>query len=126
MTTKSILIKRDGTSVAGWELFNDSSGRVAFILGSSGANKYYAYSTTILDQNNWNHVVVTYDGSSDVSGFRIYINSTSSAVLNSDNDSSTSIVYSIKAMEVGTVYNKAAQVLFLIVLFSFACRGFEC
>jgi hypothetical protein len=59
----------------GWDIWSESGGRIAahFISTWSGDAIKVRSTTSGLDDNEWHHCVITYDGSSDASGFNIYI-----------------------------------------------------
>jgi len=81
---QSIISKLDcGCSAGcpGWAFEFTSSGALQFLLISNISSNWMgvATSTTGYNDNNWKHVVVTYDGSSNTSGVTFYVNGSSSA-----------------------------------------------
>jgi hypothetical protein len=87
--------KRSSSTSAGWALYTTDTAAVTFLLGSTGALKYMvsspdnSYSTT-----GWYHVTVTYDGSQNVSGLKMYINGVEKTLTVGDNDCGSPITYS--------------------------------
>ena len=65
-----------------------SNGKVGFRLGSglSPNSKLSGNSTNLVIGSTWNNVVVTYDGSQDISGFNIYINGVSDTIVTVSNN----------------------------------------
>jgi hypothetical protein len=60
--------------VNGINLQVTTAGRIAIQARASGAGPIYTGTTQALAAGAWGHVVVTYTGSSDLSGFRVYVN----------------------------------------------------
>lgn len=60
-------------NVYGYSIGHSNSGTIFMQVRAPGALRNL-FGTTQLTSGEWNHVVVTYDGSSDASGFTFYIN----------------------------------------------------
>jgi len=59
----------------GWMFYLSAGGKVQFLLANSTGNRGYITGSDILNDDAWHHVVVTYDGSSNMSGVKIYVDS---------------------------------------------------
>ncbi len=71
-------------------LFN--SGKLDFYFGTNTANAYLrGRSTNNVVGAGWRNVILTYDGSQDISGFNIYINGVSDAVVSLQNNTPTDV-----------------------------------
>lgn len=59
----------------GWDLFIESNGQVSARLVSALPNNYIHVKTIdTIPLNQWTHLLMTYDGSSDAKGLNIYLN----------------------------------------------------
>jgi len=70
-----------------------SQGRLNFLIGSSispNAN-LQGRSTNYVIGSTWNNVILTYDGSQDISGFNVYINGVSDSVVTLSNNTPTKV-----------------------------------
>jgi hypothetical protein len=66
-----------GSIAAEWSLFTDGSDNLFFEMYDNGFTNFIGQSTNstlTTKQNNWTHIVGTYDGSGSSSGIDIYIN----------------------------------------------------
>lgn len=63
----------------GYALYTGGSGKLIFVLGNdaAGTNMIYVRSANVFSIGEWNHVLVTYDGSSAASGVTMYVNGAS-------------------------------------------------
>ena len=52
------------------------SGKVYFYFRSGINTQIYHYSTNVVNNGNWNHIVVTYDPTNTTTGAKIYVNGT--------------------------------------------------
>ena len=70
-----------------------SQGRLNFLIGSSTSPnaKLQGRSTNNVIGSNWNNVILTYDGSQDISGFNVYINGVSDFVVTLSNNTPTKV-----------------------------------
>lgn len=70
-----------------------SQGRLHFLIGSSISPnaKLQGRSTNYVIGSTWNNVILTYDGSQDISGFNVYINGVSDSVVTLDNNTPTKV-----------------------------------
>ncbi|MDC1191198.1 LamG domain-containing protein, partial [Gammaproteobacteria bacterium] len=73
-----ILAKNDGTNKE-WEIYTGGSADLFFLIRSSSTGKYVGRKSDVSDdlvkyQNEWIHVVGTYDGSGNTTGIKMYIN----------------------------------------------------
>lgn len=68
-------------------------GRLYFFIGSgtSPNSQITGRSTNYVIGSNWNNVILTYDGSQDISGFNIYINGVSDSVVTISNNTPTKV-----------------------------------
>ncbi len=96
-----VVYNQDASAYDGWGLGIYSEDGLHAILGTSGADKYYVYIDSGLTLATWNHVLMTYDGSQDASGIKLYINGVSKTVVIGDNDAGASIDYTSANSEIG-------------------------
>ncbi len=78
-------------NVSPWEgvwFGTNGSGQVFFALQDSSASRIAINTTTIPNATQWNHIVATYDGSNNISGFKIYINGIQAAIVNAGGSTS--------------------------------------
>mgnify|MGYP003640981039 CR=1 FL=1 len=70
-----------------------AGGKLIFRIGSSTSpnSKLDGRSTNYVIGPTWNNVILTYDGSQDISGFNIYINGVSDAVVMVSNNTPTKV-----------------------------------
>ena len=68
-------------------------GRLTFFIGSgtSPDSKISGRSTNYVIGSTWNNVILTYDGSQDISGFNVYINGVSDSVVTLSNNTPTKV-----------------------------------
>lgn len=97
-------------SALGYQL-NTSSDKIRFYLTAlrnGGGYCYVETTNSVLTINTWHHVVMTYDGSQDISGVNIYVDNTSVALSSLGNNltgsTSNSDNSSIGAGSNGTAY----------------------
>ena len=79
----SIVSKMESSgSYRGYFLYITNSNKIRFILRNvnTTSNRLFVDSTSTITNTNWNHILVTYDGSSSGSGVKIYINGVSDTV----------------------------------------------
>jgi len=59
----------------GWQVYKDTAQKLTFSLisNASGNNIQTNGDSTVLNDGNWHHIVVTYDGSTNGSGVKMYI-----------------------------------------------------
>ena len=79
----TIVGKANGTGDRrGWEFLQDVNGKLAFKLTHDkySANMIYVQTVSRLENAGWNHVTVTYDGSGDAAGVKLYLNGFEEAV----------------------------------------------
>lgn len=70
---RAFYAKTGGASVYGWGLYHNSSGQMFLQMRTTSTLRQYT-GTTVLSAGTWYHIVMTYDGSSNINGIRIYIN----------------------------------------------------
>ena len=103
----SAWIKRGGTGVndtvvskmessgnfRGYLLFISSTNLVKFVLRNvnTSSNRLFVDSTSTITDTNWHHILMTYDGSSSVSGVKIYIDGISDTVTTAGTLSATTL-----------------------------------
>ena len=67
-------------------------GRLHFFLGSGVPSAHiHGRSSDLVVGTAWKHFIVTYDGSQDITGFKIYINGVSNTVLAQSNNTPTNV-----------------------------------
>jgi hypothetical protein len=90
----SIVSKMESSgSYRGYLLHITSSNKVRFILRNvnTTSNRLLVDTTSSITSGNWNHILVTYDGSSSGNGVKIYINGVSDTVTTSGTLSATTL-----------------------------------
>jgi hypothetical protein len=88
-TERGILIGNFDDGSEGFEVFTRANAADIFIQmrGDSGFNRLQTkYGVDALPNDVWTHLVVTYDGSNDTSGFSMYLNGTEVSLTSVDND----------------------------------------
>jgi len=76
-TLPSILTKATGfANEAGYKFYTGSTGRLAFKLSDGTGSLAISVSTPEVDDDVWNSVFATYDGSGNQNGMKLYINKT--------------------------------------------------
>ncbi len=68
-----------GGDFNGYNFRKSATGTLTFILRQNGSSEIEVNSTATIDDNNWHHVVVSYDGSSLATGVHIYIDGSPAA-----------------------------------------------
>jgi hypothetical protein len=82
--TMGIVGTIDSTNFYGWEVARQAAGPfVRFEMTSTTANKL-ALDSSAYPVNQWVHVAVTYDGSDNANGMKVYINGVPSGTINSN------------------------------------------
>jgi hypothetical protein len=90
--SRMIMSKCNGT--VGWEIYIATGGKIFFSLNSNTGtvDRITRYSLSSVTDGAWHHVVCTYDGSSDYSGMKIYVDNVEEA--NSGTNSLTASILS--------------------------------
>jgi len=85
-----------GGGSRGWVMMLQGSvGKAQFTLTSDPSNRIRARSTTTgLDDGTYHHFIVTYDGSSDISGLNIYVDGSSETLTDTVNTLSATTIQS--------------------------------
>jgi hypothetical protein len=92
-TSVRMILGKNGTNYQGYSIYTQGGIRVEIISSWSG-NWLQGYTSTSWADNRWHHLVVTYDGTSLVSGLKIYIDGNSQTVSVGANSLTGSIVTS--------------------------------
>ena len=89
-TTQVICSRVDYGAGKGWQIITNNN-RIRVYLMNSTSNRIIVETDSIVNDNLWHHIIVTYDGSSDANGVIIYLDN---AVFNTiiTNDLSASIL----------------------------------
>ena len=108
LSSLGYLVSKQTGFTDGYAVFMLPTGAICFYLGSSGSSaRIYACTQNTFNNGNWHNIVVTYDGSQDVSGLNIYVNNTlqtlTVATNNTPNNVSNSGSFTI-GMRNGTAY----------------------
>ena len=92
-STESIVSKQLNSGSYNGLLIYIAAGRLNFLIGSSTSPnaKLQGRSTNYVIGSTWTNVIVTYDGSQDISGFNIYINGVSDSVVTISNNTPTKV-----------------------------------
>jgi hypothetical protein len=80
-----------GSDTAGLVVKVSPGGLITFILASSASNVLEVRTTNAITSNTWYHYVITYDGTQNASGLKIYINSGKQSTTNQSAGTFTSI-----------------------------------
>lgn len=109
-TLPSIIVsKYDLAALRGWFVDVEANGAIAFSIQDTGAaNSLRFYSDETVELDQWNNVIVTYNGSASLSGMTMYINgveATPSPINSVDNLTTASTVTSNFGMVIGNVNN---------------------
>ena len=76
-----VIAKQDNYNVGeGYRMFLQSDGRLNFALCNNQSNRIVAQGSTTLTLSNWYFVAITYDGSSQASGIKMYVNAAPEAM----------------------------------------------
>lgn len=103
---QGLVTKKTSSGTAGWDFRQKSTGKAQFVL-YSGTNTLDVESTASINDNAWHQVVVTYDGTSDTTGVKFYIDNVVSATVTTTNTLAASILNAI-AVNIGA-YNDASN-----------------
>jgi len=102
-STEYFFAKRQVTSEKGYGCFTDNSGIMYFhILGTPNTGSMIVKTQTNLTLDDWEHYAITYDGSEDAEGIKIYRNRTLMGTTITDNDIAGTMV-STTAFQVGAM-----------------------
>jgi len=79
--------KYEWNSGHGWYIFSDGSNKLTYLIGPSGGSIFIRKTTNqTFNTGTWYYTFVTYNGSKDESGFKMYINGLEApSVVNSNN-----------------------------------------
>jgi len=72
-----IILSKEANSgtYKGYALYLTNTNKLRFILSASYPNDYFdVFITSSLTTNTWNHLAFTYDGSTNVTGVKLYVN----------------------------------------------------
>lgn len=72
----TILGKREGGNSPGYSVGINIGGDLEVHLRNSNANRIEVETTSIINNGDWKHIVITYSGNLSASGVKVYINST--------------------------------------------------
>ena len=88
-----IATKINSSGNTGYQLFFNNDGTISAVLTNTFASNRIQTTTTVsgYDDGAWHNVVLTYDGSSDVSGLIIYVDGSEPASVDNANTLSASI-----------------------------------
>lgn len=89
-----------GKDYQGWDLFLSGGRPSIHIISSWPSNAIKVNGQSMVPENQWTHVAVTYDGSSKAAGVRMYVNGVPVATEN-ENDSLTSTVKTDVPLTIG-------------------------
>jgi hypothetical protein len=75
ITTMTYLLSKRGTfPYRGWGLGLSNQGKIYFSLcNTANINTLKTETTQTFNDSNWHHIIVTYDGSSNAAGIKIYV-----------------------------------------------------
>ena len=87
-----MLMARNNGSNKGWRFAIDASQRVNFLLLGGSGNTLFRMSVATASVGAWTNVIITYAGTSDVTGTKIYFNGTESTYTDISNTLAASTV----------------------------------
>ncbi|OGD30828.1 hypothetical protein A2833_01375 [Candidatus Azambacteria bacterium RIFCSPHIGHO2_01_FULL_44_55] len=99
-----ILEKADGVTypiTRGWNLFMTGNNQLSFIADFASTNLDKRSSAAVLTLNQWQHVALTWDGSSSASGVHFYVNGTEVAYTTNQSGSGTRVPDDTEDLRVG-------------------------
>ena len=99
-----VISKLDDVAYRGYEIYTTTFGGgndVNFVLINALTNYLHVRTNTSLPTGEWNHVVVTYDGSSDWKGVKIYFNGTEQPLFITQNNLAGTIVIPSQSLSIG-------------------------
>ena len=110
--TKNIVNKYDSSATRGFafDIYSNCGScqnRIDFSIsnknsGSTGSRKVlYVYTSHIIPLNSWNHVCITYDGSSLASGVNIYLNGVSQSFTTLRDTLGNNTILNTQSLEIG-------------------------
>ena|SRR3990167_6332915 len=85
-------ISKGAINTVGWSIYSNIDNFLEFQLFSSAGSQLFARYAADITDGNWHHVVWTYNGNSDISGVKVYIDGTSRTVTTIFNTLTTSIL----------------------------------
>lgn len=98
------LLSKTNSSKLGYYLIMASNGRLFFSLKDSNGDRFTAFPNVAFNNNNWHNVIVSYDGSSQISGIKMYIDSTQ-YLLNTSGTTLTGSTLTNEPFQIGARYN---------------------
>lgn len=101
LSTQSFMSKR-GSSGVGYVLSMGSTGRISLILeGSGGDSLEFDSPSGTITTGSWHNIIATYDGTSTLSGARVYFDGVLQAKENTTDTLSTSMLAGTREFKIG-------------------------
>lgn len=75
------IITKQSSRYEGLEINSDGSRKMGLSLGRTSTDRIACTSTNALPLNQWNHWVITYDGSKTVAGVKMYLNNVEETIV---------------------------------------------
>jgi len=99
--TQQIISRMDDIIYKGYEIYLTAGNVVNVVLINSVTNYIHVRTNTTMMLTNWSHVVVTYDGSNDWTGIKVYVNGTSQPLAMVKNNLAGTIIISTQSLLIG-------------------------
>tara|TARA_A100001015_G_scaffold308769_1_gene406943 strand:- start:875 stop:1639 length:765 start_codon:yes stop_codon:yes gene_type:complete len=91
-------------SNVGYQFFINSTGKLCFYSQQSSSVYIQKNSTAAFNNNSWQHVVVTYDGSSNRSGILLYANGNATATTDVGSASLNATIINTASVNIGSSF----------------------
>lgn len=103
-SSSQLLLSKTDTNKFGYYILIASNGRPLFSLKDSDSKRFTAFPSFSYNDNNWHHILVAYDGSSQISGVTMYIDG-SQVALNTSGTNLTGTTKVSEPFQIGARYN---------------------
>ena len=103
-SSSQVLLSKANTSNQGYYLVMASNGRIVFVIRDSSNNSIVGFPALTFNDNNFHHVLASYDGSSQTSGLTMYIDSVQ-YLLSTSGTTLTSSIKVTNPFQIGSRYN---------------------
>lgn len=99
-TSASVIFgKMDNSANRGWAVFSAISGGLHLVLRNTNNTNEIKITSSAVNDGNWHHIVITYDGSSSASGITVYIDGVYDS-LTTDTDNLSATIVTNASMEI--------------------------
>ena len=106
LTSAQTILSKVTNARQGYYLLVASNGKLVFSLGASNTDRIFTYPTNgFVNDNNWHHSLVVYDGSSSVNGIEMYVDGQLESITKSSTTSVTGSTVNSEPFLIGTRYS---------------------